>query len=167
MSLETRVKINKQGVNSIEKKMQEYNSRVLSAAAGLVADEMEAEALSAIADFYSSYSPVSYKRTEQFLSGNFFKRYTKNSSWKYHYGGIRLSSSALGGYKSMSGQDVTEIVYNLVVFNGEHGRPQNFGAKSIPATAPPVIERLYMKALEIQKDSDIYISQAVGMVNFE
>ena len=159
MRLKTKVKIDS---NSIEKAIEQRGRKILSAAAQKISKDMYDEAVSAIEDFYNGYSPRYYKRTLQFKN-NAFRRYFLNSHATKYHGGVQLTPELMSGYVSLNGEDVTSLVYSLVVYSGKHGMAENFGAPPSPTTVPPLITRLYMKQDEIVNNIDSYLAYGISV----
>lgn len=123
-----------QFTKNTEKDLRIYQEIVLREAARNARDEIYKKYQSLIKDFYDSYDPSYYyprmgglKKTAEL--------YHKNVGGGIHVGGIKISAKDMNDDNySMSenatiknaGWELKDIIFDVTVIQGEHGRPENF-----------------------------------------
>ena len=106
----TKVKV-KIDISGLEKKLNKYVQNVCRVAAGKIRDDLNEEAITAIAKFYTSYSPKHYKRHYYNFMDNSFQKYYANPHNKIYYGGVKLTPELMDDIYQADTQQVFDTVY--------------------------------------------------------
>ena len=98
--------------------LQKYMKTWASTVAHVASEGLVEETKNALEEFYGSYDPVQYLRTNNILN-NSYAPYLKNNG-KTYYGGVELSGSRMFEYPAPH-QWSNERIFNAVMFSGLHG----------------------------------------------
>lgn len=128
----------KQFTKNVEKDLSIYIDDVLKNCAKIATEVLEDEYSSLINSFYEHYSPEEYRHRAYGLK-NTASQYIKNAGGGVHVGGLILSAENMldGNYYmhtkaniKNAGWALKDIIFDVTVIQGEHGRPENFGLES-------------------------------------
>lgn len=97
------------------KDLEKWITSYTNAYCNKAADLLTQQAKLCILNFYNSYNPLYYYRTDDLLN-NSYKRY-KHNNGKYVYGGVRISANEMQSYKKTS----AKTVLGMTFFHGYHG----------------------------------------------
>lgn len=152
--LQVNLNINTSGINNmIEEVIKELKTKAMDAGKW-AADELTNEAREAISDFYGSYSPVMYSRSNGL--DNSYKRYYSNKHGNIIYGGVELTDSSSSYHSSITGQGIDNaFVTSLAWFAGRHGFteafPESFHVRNYPPVMSPTPhQRLITKLHDVE-----------------
>lgn len=103
--------------------------------------------------FYKHYEPYYYDRTYGMYNQSYFKRFRNDNNTRF-WGGVMLTPEKLVGnyYRWVgleNGLNGTSrgyvnpwIIFNLVYFEGSHGKIENFGLSPLPKLSPTPYQRI-------------------------
>jgi len=122
---------------NIERDLYIYREEVMKNCAMVAQNLIEAKYVQLIEQFYMHYSPKQYNRAGRDKKDglyNTYIRHMKNAGSGVYVGGIRLSSEKMrDDYTMLVETDITtagwalkDIVFDITVIQGDHGRPTNF-----------------------------------------
>ena len=122
---------------NIERDLYIYREEVIKNCATIAQNLIEAKYIDIIDRFYTHYHPVMYHRAgheQQDGLYNTYVRHIKNAGSGVYVGGIRLSTEKMRNDYDMlfpvaiktAGWDVKDIVFDITIIQGDHGRPANF-----------------------------------------
>lgn len=145
--------INKQKLTKdLEKWIESYSNAYCDKAADLLT---EAARIS-IQNFYDSYKPLYYNRTDD-LMNNSYKRY-KHNNGKTIYGGVRISPDNMQPYGKTDAGTVLGMTffhgYHGKIFNETYGYPYNVGLHY--SYAPYYMMQQYMGSPKFHKNINDY-----------
>lgn len=144
----------------LEADLIKYSKHQCARAASLIANEMTETALYAIARFYSSYTPVYYKRHYYNFMDKSFRRYYRNQSHANNFqGGVEMSPDFMDEIY----QDPVNEVFDMV-YAGYHGVASGFAEPESFARIPTIMrpspmELIFSKLDDIEDNLDEFLNK--------
>ena len=156
MKITTTVKIE----NSFISDLRNYSKEVCVGCAAYCRDALTDVAKRAIGNFYSDYTPISYKRHYTNFLKNSFRKYYNNPHGKIIRGGVELTPDLVKDvYMGATGAEVFDFVYA-----GFHGVSSALRGQP-PAMSPSPMDEINMAQLFISSDLENLKSYGIARAN--